>query len=350
MISEMKKALITGVTGQDGSYLADLLLSKGYEVHGMVRRTSIFNTKRIEYLFSNKNFHTHYGDMSDSSNMRSLINSIQPDEVYNLAAQSHVGASFEIPEYTADVVGIGTIRLLDAIKDVKPDARLYQASTSELFGGVPGTEPQNELTPFTPKSPYAAAKLYAYWIVNNYRNSYELFASNGILFNHESPRRGENFVTKKITRGVAQIEKGSKEPITLGNLDSVRDWGHAKDFAYAQWLILNHNQPDDFVVATGEARTVREFVEESFAVINKDVEWAGSGLDERGIEATTGQVLVNVNSRYFRPAEVDILLGDPTKAKKVLGWEKKISFEEMVKDMVMYDLNFSDYGYDNVHW
>ena len=297
----MKKAFLTGVTGQDGSYLAELLLEKGYEVHSIVRRSSIFNTKRVDHLLENNNFHTYWGDLSDSSNLNRLLKTIQPHEVYNLGAQSHVGVSFEVPEYTAEVNGIGTIRLLDAIRDTETDCRFYQASTSELFGGIPGTEPQNELTPFYPKSPYGAAKLYAYWVTVNYRESYGMYACNGILFNHESPRRGENFVTKKITKAVAMIYQGRQKVLKLGNIDSVRDWGHAKDFVEAQWLMLQQDLPVDYVIATGESHTVREFTELAFKEIGIDIEWVGQGVLERGINMKSGEVLVEVDEQYFRP-------------------------------------------------
>lgn len=343
----MKKAFLTGVTGQDGSYLAELLLEKGYEVHSIVRRSSIFNTKRVDHLLENNNFHTYWGDLSDSSNLNRLLKTIQPHEVYNLGAQSHVGVSFEVPEYTAEVNGIGTIRLLDAIRDTETDCRFYQASTSELFGGIPGTEPQNELTPFYPKSPYGAAKLYAYWVTVNYRESYGMYACNGILFNHESPRRGENFVTKKITKAVAMIYQGRQKVLKLGNIDSVRDWGHAKDFVEAQWLMLQQDLPVDYVIATGESHTVREFTELAFKEIGIDIEWVGQGVLERGINMKSGEVLVEVDEQYFRPVEVDVLIGDSTKARKELGWEVKISLKDMIKEMVEYDLNNDVYGVQN---
>ena len=340
----MKKAFITGISGQDGSYLSEILLEKGYEVHGIIRRSSVFTTDRIEHLFEEKNFYTHHGDLSDSSNLHRLVNSIEPDEVYNLAAQSHVAVSFEVPEYTADVDALGSIRILDAIRDLKKECRYYQASTSELFGGIPGTEPQNELTPFYPKSPYGVAKLYAYWICVNYRESYGLYASNGILFNHESPRRGETFVTKKITKAVANIIKKKQEKLVLGNLDAKRDWGHAKDYAYAQWLILQQKKSSDFVIASGETHTIREFVELAFREVGIEIIWNGSGENEKGVDAKTKSVLVEVSSQYFRPAEVEVLHGDPTKAEKELGWKRKVSFKELVSTMVKYDLENEGYG------
>jgi GDPmannose 4,6-dehydratase len=340
----MKKAFITGITGQDGSYLAELLLEKGYEVHAIIRRSSVFTTQRIEHIFENKMMFTYHGDLTDSSNLHRLLMKIKPDEVYNLGAQSHVSVSFEVPEYTADVVGLGAIRILDAVRDLGPDCKYYQASTSELFGGIPGTEPQSETTPFYPKSPYGAAKLYAYWVTVNYRESYNLFACNGILFNHESPRRGETFVTKKITQAVARIYQGRRDILTLGNMDAKRDWGHAKDFVYAQWLMLQQDRPQDFVIATGETHTVREFVELSFKEVDIDIEWQGVGIDEKGIDKDTGKILVEVDEKYFRPAEVELLLGDPSKAEKELGWERRISFQELVSGMVKYDLENDGFG------
>jgi GDPmannose 4,6-dehydratase len=340
----MKKAFITGVTGQDGSYLAELLLEKGYEVHAILRRSSVFTTQRIEHIFEHPQFFTYHGDLTDSSNLHRLLTKIQPDEVYNLGAQSHVAVSFEVPEYTAEVVGTGAIRLLDVIRDLELDCKYYQASTSELFGGIPGTEPQSETTPFYPKSPYGAAKLYAYWITVNYRESYNIFACNGILFNHESPRRGETFVTKKITQAVAKIHQGRQEKLTLGNMDAKRDWGHAKDFVYAQWLMLQQDKPQDFVIATGETHTVREFVELAFKEIDINIRWEGKGIDEKGIDDKTNKVLVEINEKYFRPAEVELLLGDPSKAEKELGWERQVSFQELVSGMVKYDLENDNFG------
>ena len=340
----MKKAFMTGVTGQDGSYLAELLLEKGYEVHAIIRRSSIFNTYRIDHILGNSNFYTYYGDLTDSSNLHRLIAKIMPDEVYNLGAQSHVAVSFEVPEYTAEVDATGTIRLLDAIRDSNVDCKFFQASTSELFGGIPGTEPQNEITPFYPKSPYGAAKLYAYWVTVNYRESYGLFACNGILFNHESPRRGETFVTKKITKAVARIHQGKQKVLKLGNLDAKRDWGHSRDFVYAQWLMLQQDKPKDYVIATGENHTVREFVELSFNEVGIVVSWKGKGINEKGFDTKTGDLLVEIDEKYFRPSEVEILLGDPSKAEKELGWKRKVSFQELVSGMVQYDLQHEGYG------
>ena len=333
-----KIALITGITGQDGSYLTELLLSKGYEVHGIIRRHSTDCTERILHLLDNQNLILHYGDLVDSNNLSKLIREIAPDEIYNLAAQSHVGVSFEVPEYTADVTGVGTLRLLEAIRLNKPNAKFYQASTSELFGGLPDTAPQSEKTPFYPKSPYAAAKLYSYWITVNYREAYNLFACNGILFNHESPRRGKDFVTRKITLGVAQIMSGKLDKISLGNLNAKRDWGFAGDYVEGMWLILQQEKPDDFVLATGETHTVKEFVEAAFSEVGIKIEWRGSGVDEKGYCSKTGKLLVDVNPKFFRPAEVDLLLGNSTKAEKVLNWRRKVSFKELVKIMVDADM------------
>jgi len=340
----MKKAFITGVTGQDGSYLVELLLDKGYEVHAIIRRSSIFNTHRIDHIINNPNFHTYYGDLTDSSNLHRLMSKIKPDEVYNLGAQSHVAVSFEVPEYTAEVVGTGAIRLLDAIRDSNVKCKYYQASTSELFGGIPGTEPQSESTPFYPKSPYGAAKLYAYWVTVNYRESYDLFACNGILFNHESPRRGETFVTKKITQAVARIYQGRQKVLKLGNIDAKRDWGHARDFVYAQWLMLQQDKPQDYVIATGETHTVREFVELAFKETDVNIVWKGEGINEKGIDEKTGNILVEIEKKYFRPAEVELLLGDPSKAEKELNWKRLVSFQELVSGMVKYDLENDSYG------
>lgn len=333
----MKSAIITGVTGQDGSYLAELLLSKGYQVHGLIRRHSTPCNDRIAHI-DDANFFLHYGDLTDSSSMNNLIRTVQPDEVYNLAAQSHVGISFEVPEYTAEATGVGTIKLLEAIRQNKINAKFYQASTSELFGGLPETAPQSETTPFHPRSPYAAAKLYSYWITVNYREAYGMFACNGILFNHESPRRGVDFVTRKITIAVAKIMAGKQDKLSLGNLDAKRDWGYAKDYVEGQWLILQQDKPDDFVLATGETHTVREFVEAAFEEVGIKLEWRGAGAYEEGYCAKTGKLLVDVNPKYFRPAEVDLLLGDPSKADRVLGWQRKVSFRELVKIMVAADL------------
>ncbi|MEI0478867.1 GDP-mannose 4,6-dehydratase [Brachyspira pulli] len=321
----MKKALITGITGQDGSYLAELLLEKGYEVHGIIRRSSSFNTERIDHLYRDPHINDvkmflHYGDLSDSSNLSRLLEKIQPDEIYNLAAQSHVRVSFDMPEYTADVVGLGTIRILDAIKETQIKTKFYQASTSELYGKVVET-PQTEKTPFYPRSPYACAKLYSYWITVNYRESYNMYACNGILFNHESPRRGETFVTKKITHAIARILNKEQDKLYLGNLDSKRDWGYAKDYVEAMWLMLQQEKPDDYVIATGETHSVREFLDEAFGLV---------GLDWKKY--------VEIDPRYYRPAEVDLLLGDPTKAKEKLGWHPKTTFKELVKIMLEYDL------------
>lgn len=339
----MKKAFITGITGQDGSYLTEFLLDKGYEVHGLIRRASTFNTKRIDHLFENpeignKKLFLHHGDLTDSSNLNRLIEKIGPDEIYNLAAQSHVQVSFEVPEYTAETDGIGTLRLLDAIKESGVKTRFYQASTSELFGGLPGTAPQSEKTPFYPRSPYAAAKLYAYWITVNYREGYDLFACNGVLFNHESPRRGETFVTRKISRAVASILAGKQNKLSLGNLDAKRDWGFAGDYVEAMWLMLQQEKPVDYVIATGETHSVREFVELSFKEVGIDLEWKGTGVDEKGYDMKTGKPLVDVNPRYFRPTEVEFLWGDPEKAEKELGWRRKVDFKGLVRMMVKADV------------
>jgi len=338
----MKRALITGITGQDGSYLAELLLEKGYEVHGIIRRSSSFNTGRIDHLYGDPKFdkakmQLHYGDLTDSSNLNRLLEKIQPNEIYNLAAQSHVQVSFEVPEYTAEVDGIGTLRLLDAIRETKIETKFYQASTSELYGKVVET-PQSETTPFYPRSPYGVAKLYSYWIVKNYREAYDLYACNGILFNHESPRRGPTFVTRKITRAVAAIEKGKQEKVLLGNLDAKRDWGFAGDYVEGMWRMLQQETPDDFVLATGVTVTVRDFVDQAFQVVNKKINWEGEGVDEKGIDADTGKVLVEVHPDYFRPTEVELLLGDATKAKIELGWEPKVLLPELVEMMVKSDL------------
>ena len=337
----MKKALITGITGQDGSYLTEFLLEKGYEVHGIVRRSSQFNTQRIDHLYADGRektgrMHLHYGDMTDSSNLNRLVEKIGPDEIYNLAAQSHVQVSFEVPEYTADVDGVGTIRILDAIRESRLDCRFYQASTSELYGKVMET-PQSETTPFYPRSPYAVAKLYAYWITVNYREAYDLYACNGILFNHESPRRGPTFVTRKITMAVANIEKGKQKCIYLGNLDAKRDWGFAGDFVEGMWLMLQQDKPEDYVLATGITTTVRDFVNMSFAVVGKKIRWEGEGVNEKGY-TENGDCVVQVDPAYFRPTEVELLLGDPAKAKKNMGWEPKVSLEEMCDMMVRHDL------------
>lgn len=339
----MKKALITGITGQDGSYLTELLLEKGYEVHGIIRRQSSQNTERIDHILGDPVFadrvFLHYGDMTDSSNAHRLIQEIRPDEVYNLAAQSHVAVSFEVPEYTAEATGVGTIRLLEAVRQSGLPIRFYQASTSELFGGLPETAPQSEATPFYPKSPYGAAKLYSFWITKNYRESYGMFACNGILFNHESPRRGETFVTRKITIAVARIAKGVQEKLTLGNLDAKRDWGFAGDYVEGMWRILQQVVPDDYVLATNETHTVREFVEKAFAEMGVSIRWEGEGSDEKGYDAKTGKLLVDVSEQFYRPAEVELLWGDSTRAERELGWKRKIGFAELVKMMVAADLN-----------
>lgn len=339
----MEKAFITGITGQDGSYLTELLLNKGYEVHGLIRRASTFNTKRIDHLFDdpdigNKKLFLYHGDLTDSSNLNRLIEKIQPDEIYNLAAQSHVMVSFEVPEYTAETDAVGTLRLLDAIKYSGVKTKFYQASTSELFGGFPGTAPQNEKTPFYPRSPYAAAKLYAYWITINYREGYDLYACNGVLFNHESPRRGETFVTRKITRAVASIIAGKQDKLSLGNLDARRDWGYAGDYVEAMWLILQQEKPQDYVIATGETHTVREFTELAFREVGINLMWKGIGLEEKGVDTKSGRVLVDVNPKYFRPTEVEMLWGNPTKAISELGWIRKVDFASLVHMMVEADL------------
>ncbi|MDA8912468.1 GDP-mannose 4,6-dehydratase [Pseudomonadales bacterium] len=351
----MKTALITGITGQDGSYLAELLLDKGYEVHGIKRRASSFNTDRINHIYENSSihdnrFHLHYGDLSDSSNLTRIIKETQPDEIYNLGAQSHVAVSFEAPEYTADVDSLGTLRILEAMRflGLEKKTRFYQASTSELFGLVQET-PQRETTPFYPRSPYAVAKMYAYWITVNYRESYGMYACNGILFNHESMRRGETFVTRKITRGLANIAQGLETCLYLGNMDALRDWGHAKDYVRMQWMMLQQDQPDDFVIATGKQISVREFVRLSARELGMEIDFQGVGVDEIGVVASivgdsspacaVGDVLIRVNPRYFRPAEVETLLGDPSKAKELLGWVPEITVEEMCAEMVSHDLN-----------
>lgn len=344
----MKKAFITGVTGQDGSYLAETLLEKDYEVHAIIRRSSVFTTQRIDHLLPHKNFRTYHGDLTDSSNLHSLLSKIEPDEIYNLGAQSHVAVSFEVPEYTAEVDAVGTIRLLDAIKDLGQKPRFYQASTSELFGGLPDTAPQSEKTPFYPKSPYGAAKLYAYWVTVNYREAYGLFACNGILFNHESPRRGETFVTKKISKAAARISQGKQNVLALGNLDAKRDWGYAKDYVECMWLMLQQDKADDYVIASGETYTVRQFAEWAFEAAGIELCWEGSGVNEKGIDKATGQIRVVVDSRYFRPAEVELLWGDPSKARRQLGWEPKTNIRELVDMMVKYDLRCDNYGGSDV--
>ena len=339
----MKKALITGITGQDGSYLTELLLKKGYEVHGIIRRSSSFNTFRIDHLYKNesilnKSLFLHYGDLTDSSNLNRLVEKIQPDEIYNLGAQSHVQVSFELPEYTAEVDGVGTLRFLDAIRETGIKTKFYQASTSELYGKVQEI-PQTEQTPFYPRSPYGVAKLYAYWIVVNYREAYDIFACNGILFNHESERRGKTFVTRKISVAVSKIILGLQDSLSIGNLDAKRDWGYAPEYCEGMWRMLQAEKPDDYVMATGETHTVREFIEESFDVLGEEIIWEGEGIDEKGILKSSGQMVVNINPRYFRPTEVDLLIGDPSKAKTNLGWVPKVTFAELVKIMVTADYN-----------
>ena len=343
----MKKAFITGVTGQDGSYLAEFLLEKGYEVHAILRRSSVFTSQRIDHIMGHERFKTYHGDLTDSSNLHTLLAKIQPDEVYNLGAQSHVAVSFEVPEYTAEVDAVGTIRLLDAIKDMGIKTKFYQASTSELFGGLPETAPQSEKTPFYPKSPYGAAKLYAYWVTVNYRESYDLFACNGILFNHESPRRGETFVTKKVTQAVARISQGRQSVLKLGNIDAYRDWGYAKDYVEAMWLMLQQDQPSDLVIATGKTYTVRQFVEMAFDEVGVSLEWRGSGSVENAINKKTGEIVVQIDPKYYRPAEVEYLWGDGSKAEKLLNWKPKTDLRELVKIMVQYDLKYDSFGGDN---
>ena len=346
-----KVALITGVTGQDGSYLAEFLLDKGYEVHGIIRRSSSFNTARIEHLYfdewvrdmkRNRSINLHYGDMTDSSSLIRIIQTTQPDEIYNLAAQSHVKVSFDVPEYTAEADATGTLRLLEAVRilGLERKTKIYQASTSELYGLVQEI-PQRETTPFYPRSPYGVAKLYGYWITKNYRESYGMFAVNVILFNHESERRGETFVTRKITLAAARIAAGQQDKLYLGNLDALRDWGYARDYVECMWLMLQHDQPEDFVIATGEQHSVREFTERAFAHVGIELRWQGKGVQEQGIDKATGRVLVEVDPKYFRPAEVETLLGDPTKAKTLLGWNpQKTSFEELVRIMVEHDVQY----------
>ncbi len=336
------KALISGVTGQDGSYLAELLLEKGYEVHGLIRRTSTFNTSRIDHLFQdphvkNQRFFLHYGDLTDSSNLARQIEQIVPDEIYNLGAQSHVRVSFDMPEYTGNTDALGVTRLLEAIRETRIHTKFYQASSSEMFGKVQET-PQKESTPFYPRSPYGVAKVYAYWITVNYRESYGLHASNGILFNHESPRRGETFVTRKITRGLSRIKLGKDSLLYLGNLDAKRDWGYAKDYVEAMWLMLQQARPDDYIVATNETHSVREFAEECAHHLGFDLQWRGTGIDEEGFDSLSGKTLIKIDPRYFRPAEVDLLIGDPAKAKEKLGWTPRTKFNELVKIMTEADL------------
>jgi len=342
--SRQKTALITGVTGQDGAYLAELLLAKNYVVHGIKRRSSSFNTGRVDHLYHDPHergvaFYLHYGDVTDATNLIRVIQETQPDEIYNLAAQSHVQVSFETPEYTANADAVGALRLLEAIRILMREkvTRFYQASTSELYGNVREV-PQSETTPFQPRSPYGAAKLYAYWITVNYREAYGMHASNGILFNHESPIRGETFVTRKITRAVAAIELGTQERLYLGNLNARRDWGHARDFVEGMWLMLQQEQPGDYVLATGETHSVREFVEKAFARVGREIEWRGTGAEEKGFDRRSGKVLVEIDPRYFRPTDIDLLLGDPTKARSKLGWRHRVGFDELVREMVDADL------------
>ena len=334
----MKKAFITGVCGQDGSYLTELLLEKNYEVHAIIRRSSIFNTHRIDHLRRNENFFQYYGDLTDSSNLNRLLKTIKPTEIYNLAAQSHVGVSFDVPEYTADVAGLGTLRLLEVIRDSNLDCKFYQAGSSEMFGGKIDTIPQNENTKFTPRSPYGVAKLYSHWITVNYREAYNLFACNGILFNHESPRRGENFVTRKITRAVAAIIFGKQEFLELGNLDAKRDWGHAKEYVKAQWMMLQQEQPDDYVIATGKCYSIREFAIKAFEYVGIEIVWKGNGLNEVGIDKKTNKTLIKINKNFYRPTEVDLLLGDATKAKEKLGWKPRYTIDDLIAEMMEYDL------------
>lgn len=338
----MKKALITGITGQDGSYLAEILLEKGYEVHGVIRRASTFNTERLDHIYldphnEKSKLFLHYGDLADSSVLSNLITSISPDEVYNLGAQSHVKVSFDLPEYTGDIVALGTLRMLEAVRRSKKKIKFYQASSSEMFGKVVET-PQTEDTPFYPRSPYGVAKLYAHWITVNYRESYDMYACSGILFNHESPRRGKTFVTRKITRGLSRVKLGKDPVLYLGNLDSKRDWGYAKDYMEAVWMMLQQKKPDDYVLATGETHSVREFCEETCKNLEIDFAWKGSGLEEVGYEKSTGKVIIKIDPKYFRPAEVDLLLGDSSKAKKDMGWYPKTTFSELVKLMCESDL------------
>jgi len=336
--------LISGITGQDGSYLTEFLLSKGYEVHGIIRRSSSFNTNRLQHLYADQHerpnkFKLHYGDLSDSTNLVYILAQVQPTEIYNLGAQSHVKVSFEMAEYTGDVDGLGTLRLLDAIRTcgLEKHVRFYQASTSELYGKVVET-PQSETTPFYPRSPYGVAKLYGYWITVNYREAYGMYACNGILFNHESPRRGRTFVTRKISRAVADISLGKQQCLYLGNLDAQRDWGHARDYVEGMWMMLQQEAPEDFVLATGETHPVREFVEKAFGVLGIQIHWQGSGVKEEGVDVSSGKTVVKVDTGYFRPAEVELLLGDPAKAERLLGWKRKVDFDSLVKEMVEADL------------
>jgi GDPmannose 4,6-dehydratase len=333
----MKTALITGITGQDGSYLAEILLEKGYNVHGIIRRSSSINTGRIDHLYSNPKLKLHYGDVTDSLTIMGVIKKVQPQEIYNLAAQSHVKVSFETPEYTAMVDGLGTLKVLEAVRllGMEKDVRIYQASTSELYGLVQET-PQTERTPFYPRSPYGVAKLYGFWIVKNYREAYNMFACSGILFNHESPRRGHNFVTKKIVDGLRNVRRGKQQKVTLGNLNALRDWGHAKDYSRAMWMILQHHTAEDFVIATGEQYSVKQFVERCVPYFDMNIEWYGEGLDEVGVDTNTGKTIIDVDPKYFRPAEVETLLGDSTKARTVLGWKPEYSFNDLVEEMCIH--------------
>jgi len=344
----MKKALITGITGQDGSYLAELLLEKGYEVHGLIRRSSTFNTSRIDHLYQDPHLNgiklfLHYGDLADASSISRLIEKIKPDEIYNLGAQSHVRVSFDIPEYTSDTTGLGAIRILDAIKDSGIKTRFYQASSSEMFGKVQEI-PQKETTPFYPRSPYGCAKVYAYWTTINYRESYDIFACNGILFNHESPRRGETFVTRKITQGLAKIKLNKLDKLYLGNLDAKRDWGYAKDYVEGMWLMLQADKPDDYILATNETHSVREFTEEVAKNMGINLIWQGTGLEEKGVDKSSGKTIIEIDPKYFRPTEVDLLIGDYSKAKKLLGWEPKTNFQDLAKLMSEADLKYEQTG------
>ncbi|MBX2798828.1 MAG: GDP-mannose 4,6-dehydratase [Myxococcales bacterium] len=333
----MRKALITGITGQDGSYLTEHLIAKGYDVHGIVRRSSNFNTDRIDHLVDHEQLSLHYGDLIDSSSLNRILERVGPDEIYNLGAQSHVHISFQTPEFTTEANALGTLRILDAVKNVGLRPRFYQASSSELFGGM-GASPQSENTSFYPRSPYACAKLFAYWITVNYREAYDLFACNGILFNHESPRRGEVFITRKVTRAAARISLGKQDRLSLGNLEAKRDWGYAKEYVEAMWLMLQQDEPDDYVIATGETHSVRELCEVAFAQVGFELEWTGEGLDEKGVDRETGRVLIDINPKYFRPTEVDLLLGDIAKARAKLGWTPEVTFDELVQIMVQSDL------------
>jgi GDPmannose 4,6-dehydratase len=336
----MKKAFITGITGQDGSFLTELLLEKGYEVHGIIRRASSFNTQRLDHLIGSPNFYLHHGDLSDSANLNKLLSTIQPDEIYNLGAQSHVKVSFDVPEYTAQVDALGTLRLLDAMINQCPKARFYQASTSELYGLVQEI-PQRETTPFYPRSPYGVAKLYGFWITKNFRESYDLYACNGILFNHESERRGMTFVTRKITMVLGEIAAGLRDVLRLGNLDSLRDWGYAKEYVEAMWLMLQQDEAEDFVIATGKMYTVRDFVQKAARHIGIEIAWEGEGVDEKGYDSKTGKLVVEVDPKYFRPAEVELLVGDATKAKEKLGWEAKVDIDELVEIMMKHDIKMA---------